>query len=271
MSYLVYQKNNPVGIFDDIELCKDYIKSIEENNWATNFRVVKYKKNSCLKLFDKKISFLNKSDTNKTNYESMIVGDSKGISSNDCEEKFPDNQDDPDTIQDVGINKFDSTTLTEEDKKKLKKIAKEQQRDQTRMNLLKLQKEKILESKNKYDVDLKLYEKFRKLSDDNSSFEIPEIFTEKYKIFKNLDDENDLSWETFAKDYKEGDFKGKFSNVFEISNEFENKFRSFSSNYDSEDDDDKSSDDSKSSDDNSDDSSLSESDIENLDSEESND
>ena len=85
MSYLVYQKNNPVGIFDDIELCKDYIKSIEENNWATNFRVVKYKKNSCLKLFDKKISFLNKSDTNKTNDESMIVGDSKGISSNDCE------------------------------------------------------------------------------------------------------------------------------------------------------------------------------------------
>ena len=95
---------------------------------------------------------------------------------------------------------------------------------QNQINLLKIQKEKIEESKNKYEVDLGLYYKFKKNLEDDINFVIPELFKDKYKIFHQLDLKNNLSWETFSLVYKEQDFHGKYSNIFEIANDFETKF-----------------------------------------------
>ena len=73
-------------------------------------------------------------------------------------------------------------------------------------------------------MDLGLYYKFKKNLEDDINFVIPELFKDKYKIFHQLDLKNNLSWETFSLVYKEQDFHGKYSNIFEIANDFETKF-----------------------------------------------
>ena len=95
---------------------------------------------------------------------------------------------------------------------------------QSKLNTLKLQKEKIEESKTKYEVDYKLYKEFKEKLETDNSFTIPELFIEKYKIFHQLDQEDNISWDSFSMLYKEPDYFGSYSNVFEISNSFETKF-----------------------------------------------
>lgn len=218
MSYLVYQNNNPKGIFNDIEICKDYIKSIEENGWATNFKIVKYKTNSFIKIFDKNISYLNKKNGFEDNSVKAKVN--YDYSNSDSSESDKNN------LSDLIIN-------VEEIKKKkveMTKNAKEQQKDQARINILNLQKEKILESKNKYEVDLKLYNKFKGLIKNDIDFVIPDIFIDKFNILKELDDKDILSWDNFAKIYKESDFNGNYANVFEVSNDYDKKFYNLQNN-----------------------------------------
>ena len=82
----------------------------------------------------------------------------------------------------------------------------------------------IEESRNKYEVDVNLYYDFKNKLEEDINFTIPELFEEKYKIFYKLDIQNNLNWETFSLIYKEQDFHGNYSNVFDIANEFETKF-----------------------------------------------
>ena len=49
MSYLLYQNNNLVGGFDELNKAKDMAQGILNNGWAKDFSIVKYKKNSCIK------------------------------------------------------------------------------------------------------------------------------------------------------------------------------------------------------------------------------
>lgn len=95
---------------------------------------------------------------------------------------------------------------------------------QSELNLLKLQKDKIEESKTKYEVDHKLYKEFKEKLENDNTFEIPELFVEKYKIFHQLDQEDNISWDSFSMLYKEQDYFGSYNNVFEINNTFETKF-----------------------------------------------
>jgi len=50
MSYLLYQADNIVGIFDDLQKGKDMAQSVIDNGWASNFSIVKYKTNTCIKV-----------------------------------------------------------------------------------------------------------------------------------------------------------------------------------------------------------------------------
>ena len=58
MSIILYQNSNIIGVYENYELCCDFIKSIENLGWATNFKIVKYKINTCIKEWEKKISFI---------------------------------------------------------------------------------------------------------------------------------------------------------------------------------------------------------------------
>ena len=66
--------------------------------------------------------------------------------------------------------------------------------------MLKVQKERIRESKEIYENDIILYSNFKQKI-VNDTFIIPELFKEKFELFKKLDEENRLNWENFVKEY----------------------------------------------------------------------
>ena len=181
MSYLLYQANNIVGVFDDFHTAKNMADGIIENGWASDFSIVKYKKNSCVKVETIKI----------------------------------DNKEEEEVINEE--NKYIELKSDEEPKKDKGEI-------QRQLNFLNIQKDKLEESKNKYDVDLKLYYEFKKKLEEDINFVIPELFEEKYKLFHQLESQDNLNWETFALLYKEEDFHGNMASVFDVTNDFEKKF-----------------------------------------------
>lgn len=186
MSYLLYQSDNLVGVFDDLQKAKDMAQSAINNGWAKNFSVVKYKLNTCLKLTTHVVDEDNDSETDEESN-----------------------------------NEYKELNSSEEDN-----IKKQKADIQKKLNLLKIQKDKIEESRNKYDIDLELYNEFKNKLEEDINFEIPELFQDKYKIFHQLESQDNLDWETFSLLYKEPDFHGNFTNVFELTNDFETKFLS---------------------------------------------
>ena len=217
MSVVLYHNEKLIGLFDNIDLCSNFVKSIEINNWATGFKAIKYKSNSCVKEWERELKF----------YEVTIKHSENTKHSNDSIESSSTNS----KIDTNGFNSIESIDtkdlpVKKEPKcsKQSKEIVKKEQIDQYKYNLLKVQREKILESKNKYEVDLSLYNRFKSEVSENDEFQIPEAFEEKYLLFKKLDDENEITWDNYALMYKEKDFNGRFSNIFEVSNEFDNKF-----------------------------------------------
>jgi len=186
MNIVLYQNNNTIGVFDSDEECNDFIKSIENLGWATGFKIAKFKSNSCLKLCEKNITFLEKENKEEISDHVEII--------------------------------------VEESSRQKKKKAINKQNDQHNINLLKNQKEKIIESKNKYNIDLDIYKLFKNNLKEDTDFKIPELFVNSFNIFKKLEEENNLSWESFASEYKQVDFNGKLSNIFDISNDYDKKY-----------------------------------------------
>ena len=175
MSFLLYQNENVIGVFDNHNKAKEMAQAIMNFGWASDFSVTEYKLNSIFKVSTVEIDNPNnvKEETEEENDES-----------------------------------------NSEEKRSL----------QTKLNVLKQQKDKIEESKAKFEVDLKLYNEFKKKLETETNFTIPELFVDKYKIFHQLDVEDNVSWESFSMLYKEPDFYGKYSNVFEVTNSFDTKF-----------------------------------------------
>lgn len=134
----------------------------------------------------------------------------------------------------------------EKDDSENKKKKKEEIRKKHMENIKQQQKKVIEESRNKYKTDYNLYLKFKDLKEKDEKFKIPELFEKKYEVMKKLDNENNLSWETFNTEYKEEDYTGKNKNVFDVANEYEasftNKLSEDSSDSDYEDDSDESED-----------------------------
>ena len=82
------------------------------------------------------------------------------------------------------------------------------------INKLKLEKQKMIENKTKYDYDLKLYEKFKQIKQNNVDFIIPLMFIDKYELFKKLENSNNLSFESFNDNYSEEQIKTKYEDMF---------------------------------------------------------
>ena len=55
MSYLLYQEDKIVGVFDSHQKATDMAQGVIDNGWAKNFRVVEYKLNSCCKVKETKV------------------------------------------------------------------------------------------------------------------------------------------------------------------------------------------------------------------------
>ena len=106
--------------------------------------------------------------------------------------------------------------------------------------MLKVQKERIRESKDIYANDIKLYNKFKQELFNNDQFIIPDLFKDKFELFKKLDNENKLDWDNFIKEnthdniyneyfklnsydetFTNNDIKEDFNETFEIDSDSE--------------------------------------------------
>jgi hypothetical protein len=88
------------------------------------------------------------------------------------------------------------------------KQTEERTKLQHEINILKMKKAKLEQSKKVYDTDLNIYNTFKKCSTV-----VPEIFKKKYDIFKKLEDKNELSWENFISEYSHENMYNDHFNV----------------------------------------------------------
>ena len=170
-SYLIKYRNKVIGVYIDIDLAKLFINSCLSNNLMNgSVDILVYTTNSCYC-----------TNTININLENKLNNSEK------VENIIPQ----PPIIK-KEIDYKDPLYL---------KLAENKIVLQHKINMLKVQKERIRESKEIYENDITLYNKFKQNLSKNNTFIIPELFKEKFDLFKKLDDENRLNWENFVKDY----------------------------------------------------------------------
>lgn len=103
---------------------------------------------------------------------------------------------------DLEVQNENSVELNSEEEKELEEIKSKQDDIQHKINLLKKDKEKLEEMKSVYEVDKELYFKFKGEFESNEDFTIPEMFEQKYKIFRELDEKDEINWDNFHAMYK---------------------------------------------------------------------
>jgi hypothetical protein len=200
IGYVLFKNENVIGIFDDEQITNTYIDGCIQNNFFTrdNIKIQKYTMNS---LFcHNKDKIINTVEVKKSNVES---NKDQVIKSTVESEK-----------------KIDFKELCKDEN--YKKIVQDKIDINHKINELKQKKKKIEESKITYDVDIKLYDKFKNEKEKQSSFVIPEIFNLKYELFEKLETTNKLSFDEFYNEWEKIKPKNNYS-MFG-SNSYEDSF-----------------------------------------------
>ena len=115
------------------------------------------------------------------------------------------------------IEESSDSETTDDDESEPKEIIdmKKKSELEYELNELKKKKAKIDESKHIYNVDIELFNKFKKLKLENNDFIIPEMFIDKYNLMFGLENENKLCWENFYELYERKPVETSFSKLFE--------------------------------------------------------
>ena len=176
MFYALFKSEKLIGIFDSFESVNTMINGIVQNNLCKKSKLT-------IKKFFK-----------NTIYE---------VNSDEKNDEIEDNK-----ITEI---KTDIIKLTpeEEEKRNKEKCELEYQ-----LNILKKDQEKIEESKKMYKVDLELYQKFKKIKEENYQFDIPDLFIEKYNIFEMIEKDGNLNWENFYANYEPKQISSSYSDMF---------------------------------------------------------
>ena len=190
MIYLIEYNQKTVGVYKSYEKAELFILSCLQNNLMNgSAKIHEYESDSgyCVKT--------NTVTHNKLNNKSV------------CFENIL-----PKQIKESKPQKPQKTTHDHEDPNVVK-IANEKLDLQHKINLLKIHKQKIEESKKIYVEDLKLYNMFKNNHSNDNKFVIPELFKDKYEIMNMLEKEDKLSWENFSNNYKKETYYGDYFGV----------------------------------------------------------
>jgi hypothetical protein len=190
MQHAILNKNKLIGLFSDYQKCKVMIEGLISNNFAE-------RKNLLIK------SYYINSITTSEYQEDM---DNTETNSNNILEEFTDNNT-TDSDNYINVKKTKVINDIPIDIKKQNDIKNE-------IYELKKKKEKMEEKKRVYDVDLDLYNRFKKLRETNENFTIPEMFVDKYILMEGLEKENKLCWENFYELYTQKNMTTNYDKLF---------------------------------------------------------
>ena len=208
--FLIEHNNKVIGTYNDYEQAELFINSCLQNNFIKNAKILTYKINSCLLLSTK--NFPEEVILQKETKKEVILETKKVILELSEEER-----------RENDLKMKENIRIAEEKKKESVEL-------QHKINMLKVYKDRIEESKKVYENDLKLFNLFEE-SKKNNDFVIPELFIEKYNLFKKLKDKDALSWESFVKEYK---FVNYYDDHFKLTS-YEEKFINYESDSETED------------------------------------
>ena len=238
MFYLLYHSNNVLGVFDSLRCVESTISSLVHNKLTkvNNFNVIEYRNNvtsvgtnvnNILKLPFNLNSDSSTSNIVDTNNKSTLINRDifEQFSDNETTEEYnydstemniSDDNLDNDNQSDNQSNNEDNSVVEETEEQKERRIRREKRKNKIDYNIqiLKNRKEKLEEGRRVFEIDKDLYLKFKKIKDENESFEIPPMFTKKYDVLKILEEENSLNFESFDQVYEKDISNTKWSKLF---------------------------------------------------------
>lgn len=198
------------GIYNSEDLVDNFIKSCLNCNFIKkNDKVILqyYQINSFI-LYDTKIINLNIVETNN---KDIIETKNKDNLNCNIYEDFSDSEESSiDATHFLNIKKKERENFN-----KFIELGQEKIDLQSQINKLNLDKQKLNEKKIKYECDIELYEKFKNLKRENQHFKIPELFINKYYLFSNLEENNDLNFEAFIDRYVDEKLNTSYFDLFE--------------------------------------------------------
>ena len=167
VGFILILKNEAIGIYDNEEILNNFINGCLQNNFFNkdDIKIKKYNINS--------INCLN---IENTNFQNKIISEKKEI------------------IKEKNLEKEKKELIESEEYTKLMQMKIDTKHQ---INELKKQKIKLEEEKESYEYDLKIYKKLKNEKEIIENFEIPEIFTLKFNIYKKLEETNELNFEVF--------------------------------------------------------------------------
>jgi hypothetical protein len=252
-SYLVDYEGKVIGCYSNFTSAESFILSCLQNKFMKEFALIHtIRENSCFRIKTKKVTLdksYKKEMLNKTcklngfnckntfsnsesdimssslSYESSteIITSESDKNSSSCTNSISSPQKES-SILDIKSEPFvvsnKQTIQIDYSNPVILEMAKQKIDLQHKINILKKQKEKIEESKNVYENDLKLYKIFKQSKESDVNFKVPELFIKKYEIMEKLNCDNILSWENFIKNYQHDNYYGDYFS----SNSYEDMF-----------------------------------------------
>jgi hypothetical protein len=191
VGFILFLKNEAIGIYDNEEILNNFINGCLQNNFFNkdDIKIKKYNINS--------INCLN---IDNTNYQNKIISEKKEI------------------IKEKKIENIKKDVIESEEYIKLMQMKIDTKHQ---INELKKQKIKLEEEKESYEYDLKIYKKLKNEKEKIENFEIPEIFTLKFNIYKKLEETNQLNFEVFKIEWEKVKPQNNYSlfspNIYENS------------------------------------------------------
>jgi hypothetical protein len=190
--YVIEYEGKTIGAYLDYEPMQSFVLGCMQNGFIKkSIKVYKYRVNSCY--YDS----IETIDLNSSKCPT-VTNSTKVIQNNDKVQLDKDNEQKMDQL-----NKSQEEIIKLTNSEKYIDMAKQKIELQHKINMLKIHKKKIDESKMAYENDIKLFDLFSQNKQKDSKFVIPELFIKKYNLMSKLKEENNLSWETFVKEYQD--------------------------------------------------------------------
>jgi len=227
--YLIEYNDTIIGAYDDFNMAELFINSCIQSKLMTHkCKIIKYKANSCFSTGFQ--IYIDTSCVLPSVQSNVISSAQPNVISSAQPNVISSAQ--PNVISSAQPNVISSAqpnviSIDLDKNDAYLKIAKEKSDLLHNLNIIKGKKEKIVESKQIYNNDIKLFELFNINKKSDPNFVIPELFVDKFDIFTKLTKNGTLSWETFIKEWKTS--SNNYDDYF-LPNNYETKVKAYDSN-----------------------------------------